>query len=163
MASLIKRGNQYYAQYMVGKRAKRVSLETSSLQLAKEKLRQMESALYRGHDSPLPTKTPIATVVADYIEGMWARKTAKSVQRDIYYLRETFGPICADLTLKSIKISEKGKKCPSSYAPSYIEASCFEQVTTADIATFISTQVRRKGLKPKTANRYREVLTRLYN
>lgn len=163
MASLIKRGNLYYAQYMAGQKAKRISLETSSLQLAKEKLRQLESSLYRGNDNPLPTRTPIATVVTDYIESMRARKTAKSVQRDIYYLRETFGPICPDLTLKNIKISQKGKKRPSSHAPAYIEANYFEQLTTADFANFISTQVRRKALAPKTANRFREVLTRLCN
>ena len=46
MASLIKRGTTYYAQYMVGQKAKRISLDTSSVQLAKEKLRQLESSLY---------------------------------------------------------------------------------------------------------------------
>ena len=112
MASLIKRGNVYYAQYMTGKRAKRVSLDTSSLQLAKEKIRQLESALYRGHDNPLPTKTPIATVVTRYIEHMCTHKTARSVQRDISYLREAFGPICPALELKNPKISLKGKKRP---------------------------------------------------
>ncbi len=59
MASLRKRGNVYYAQYYVGKRQKRVSLETSSLQVAKEKIRQIESALVREVDIPLPTKTPV--------------------------------------------------------------------------------------------------------
>ncbi|MSN26369.1 MAG: hypothetical protein GJV46_10950 [Geobacter sp.] len=70
MAGLISRGNVYYAVYYVGKKQKRVSLETSTLQLAKEKLRQLESSLYRGNDNPLPSKTPISKVVADYIEGM---------------------------------------------------------------------------------------------
>lgn len=163
MAGLISRGDVYYAVYYVGKKQKRVSLETSTLQLAKEKLRQLESALYRGNDNPLPSKTPIATVVTNYIESMRSRKTAKSVQRDIYYLRETFGPICPDLALKNIKISLKGKKRPSSHAPTYIEANYFEQLTTADFANFIASQVRRKALAPKTANRYREILTRLCN
>lgn len=163
MASLIKRGNTYYAQFMVGQKAKRISLETGNLQLAKDKLRTLESSLFRGNDNPFPTKTPIATVVTDYIENMLARKTAKSVQRDVYYLREAFGPICPALTLKNAKISAKGKKCPTRHAPLYIEASCFEQVTTTDVANYITTQVRRKGWKPKTANRSREVLTRLYN
>jgi len=163
MAGLIKRSNVYYAVYYIGKKQKRVSLETSSLQLAKEKIRQLESSLYRGNDNPLPTKTPIADVVTGYIEHMRARKTIRSVQRDIYYLRESFGPICPALTLKNPKISEKGKKRPTNHPPIYIEASCFEQVTTADIANFIATQVRRKALAPKTANRFREVLTRLYN
>ena len=119
MASLIKRGNFYYAQYMVGKKAKRVSLETSSLQLAKDKVRQLESSFYRGGDNPLPTKTPIADVVTDYIEYMGTRKTARSVVRDTYYLRESFGPICPALTLKNAKISVNGKKHPTRQAPQY--------------------------------------------
>lgn len=163
MASLKKRGATYYAQYYVGSKQKRVCLETSSLQIAKEKLRQIESSFYRGNDLPLPTKTPIFTVVTAYIESMRTRKTARSCERDIYYLRETFGPICPDLTLKNSKISERGKKCPTRHAPQYIEASYFEQITTADISSFVSTQVRRKALAPKTANRYREILTRLFN
>lgn len=163
MAGLISRGDVYYAVYYVGKKQKRVSLETSTLQLAKEKLRQLESSLYRGNDNPLPSKTPIAKVVAAYIEGMRSRKTAKSVQRDISYLRAMFGPICGDLELKNSKIGQKAIKRPSSKAPSYIEANYFEQLTTADFANFIASQVRRKALSPKTANRYREILTRLCN
>jgi len=163
MAGLIKRGKKFYAVYYVGKKQKRIALDTDSLQLAKEKVRQIESSLYRGDDSPLPTKTPIATVVTSYIEYMQTRKTARSVVRDTYYLRETFGPICPALTLKNPKISMKGKKCPTSHAPVFIEAGYFEQLTTADFVNFIATQVRRKALKPKTANRYREVLTRLFN
>jgi len=81
MAGLIKRSNVYYAVYYVGKKQKRVSLETDSLQLAKEKLRQLESALYRGNDNPLPSKTPIAKVVTAYIEHMRARKTESSTPK----------------------------------------------------------------------------------
>ncbi|RNC68700.1 MAG: hypothetical protein ED859_09250 [Desulfuromonadales bacterium] len=33
----------YYAQYYVGGRQKRVNLETTSLQIAKEKLRQLDA------------------------------------------------------------------------------------------------------------------------
>jgi len=58
MACLKRRGKIYYAQYYVGRKQKRVSLETSSLQIAKEKIRQMESRLVRGDSNPLPTKTP---------------------------------------------------------------------------------------------------------
>ena len=46
MASLVKRGSKYYLQWWVGKKLKRRSLLTSSYQIAKEKLRQSESAQY---------------------------------------------------------------------------------------------------------------------
>ena len=169
MASLIQRGSAYYIQYMVSGKAKRVSAGTESLQIAKERLRQFESARHRGDDSPLPSKTPIATVVAAYVSHIRTVKTAKSAQTDTYYLRDAFGQICPALEINSRKISEKTKKRPPKpgqdrrQKAQVIEASCFEQITTADIAGFISGQMRSRGLAPKTANRYREILTRLFN
>lgn len=163
MASLKKRGKTYYAQYYLGGEQKRVSLGTNSLQVAKEKIRQIESALARGTDIPLPTKTPIAEVVAAYCDYLHTVKTHRNAQRDIYYLRESFGPICPTLKLKNNKISEKGKKRPCRKHPAYIQTNYFEQITTADIAQHIAAQVRNKGLAPKTANHFREILTRLFN
>ncbi len=106
MAGLIKRGKKFYAVYYQGNKQKRVALGTTSLQVAKDKIRQLESSLYRGGDNPLPTKTPISDIVSDYIDYMLTRKTARSVERDKYYLRESFGPICEALKLKNAKISE---------------------------------------------------------
>jgi len=164
MAGLIKRGKTYYSVYYIGEKQKRRSLKTDSLQVAKDAIRDLESSIYHGNgDNHLPTKTPIATVVADYIENMKTRKTAASVKRDISNLRESFGPVCPALVLKNTKCSNLRKKGSSRNAPGYLEAACFEAVTTADVSTFIAAQVRCKGLKPKTANRYREVLTRLFN
>jgi hypothetical protein len=119
MASLIKRGNTYSAQYMVGKKTKRITLETSSLQLAKDKLRTLESSLFRGNDNPFPTKTPIATVVTRYVEYMLATKTAKSAEKDISYLRISFGQICPELELKNIKNSAQRNKDSSKLPPVY--------------------------------------------
>jgi integrase len=163
MACLKKRGKTYYAQYYVGSRQRRVSLHTTSLQVAKEKIRQIESAQARGTDIPLPTRTPLAKVLKAYIQNLNTVKTPRNVQRDIHYLRSTFGPICPEMELKNKKISQKGIKRPGKdYVPP-IEVNFFEQITTFDIANFIASQVRSKGLAPKTANRYREILTRLYN
>jgi hypothetical protein len=63
MASLKKRGDVYYAQYYEHGKQKRKNLETGSLQLAKDKLREIESALYRGNDLPTVTKTPLPKVI----------------------------------------------------------------------------------------------------
>jgi integrase len=164
MAGLIKRGNTYYSVYYIGTKQKRRSLKTDSLQVAEQAIRDLETSIYQGNgDNHLPTKTPIATVVAAYIENMKTRKTASSVKRDLSCLRESFGPVCEALVLKNTKCSNLKKKGSSRNAPGYLEAACFEAVTTADVSTFIAAQVRCKGLKPKTANRYREVLTRLFN
>ena len=59
MASLKKRNGVWYAQWYVGTKQRRTSLKTDSFQLAKEKLRQIESKLAQGADNPLPSRTPI--------------------------------------------------------------------------------------------------------
>ena len=97
MAGLIKRGKIYYIQWYIGKNEKRRSLRTDCLQIAKEKLRQFESAQVRGDELPLPTRTKIADILSLYREHVRTVKTAKSAQTDIYYLRQIFGPICPAL------------------------------------------------------------------
>jgi hypothetical protein len=93
MASLMKRNKKYYLQWRVGKKIKRKSLNTSSLQIAKEKLRQFESTQFKGEESPFPTKTPLVDIVTRYVEHIRTIKTEKSAQTDVYYLRQMFGPM----------------------------------------------------------------------
>lgn len=169
MASLIKRRNTYYLQDRFGGRIKRTSLRTDCLQIAKEKLRQYESAKMRGLDSPLPTRTPIGQVVEAYVQHIRTVKTAKSAQTDIYYLREAFGPCCEAVQITSRRPSPLAKKRPprtkgdGRCREHHIETSHFEAITTADVQGFIDGRVRSRGLAPKTANRYREILCRLFN
>ena len=60
MTSLTQRGDGHYIQYRIAGKLKRISTGTTSLQIAKENLRQLESARLRGADNPLPTRTPSA-------------------------------------------------------------------------------------------------------
>jgi len=83
VACLKKRGDVYWAQWWVGKKQKRVRLKTDSVQLAKERLRQIESKLAQGVDDTLPTRTPIAEIVAAYVNQIRLVKTAKSAQTDV--------------------------------------------------------------------------------
>jgi integrase len=171
MASLVQRGEFYSIQYYLGGKLRRQATGTKVLQLAKEKLRQFESAQLRGDDNPLPSKTPIAEIVGKYVDQMRVRKTAKSAQTDIYYLREAFGPICPQLQVTSRRLSPAARKRPLLPGASQdlrrralvIEAPCFEQITTAAVSAFITGRVQSRGLAPKTANRYREILCRLFN
>lgn len=168
MAGLFKRGKFYYAMYYVGGHKHRVSLETDSLQIAKEKVRRIESALMRGEDNPLPTKTPLAEILDRFVKFMETFKTAKSIQTDVYYLRAIFGDICPALQITSRRRSPRQQKRPEikidkRVRPKTIEAAYIEDIATADIAEFITSQVRSRGLKPKTANRYREILHRLFS
>ena len=164
MAGLYKRNGNYYIKYYVGSQIIRKSLQTKSAQIAKEKLRQFESAKAQGNSNPLPTKTPLADIIAKYVRYMRATKTAKSAQTDIYYLRAAFGPICPELEdtrKKQTTAKPKKKKKVKNARP--ISANSFEEVTTAQISEFISERVRLNGIAPKTANRYREIICRLYN
>ncbi len=153
MASLLKRGKTYYAQYCVGGKAKRVGLGTTSLQLAREKVRQIESSLLRQDDSPVPTRTRIPEILEEYVEYMRQHKTRNSLKSDFHYLREAFGPVC--IALKASRAQQDSGK-------HRIETARLEDVTTAHVSQFISTMVQTRGLGPKSANRYREVLHTLF-
>ncbi len=78
MASLIKRGKTYYLQDRLSGKLKRWSLRTDVLQIAKEKLRQYESAKLHGVDSPLPTRTSIADVLTAYVEHIVSARPTPS-------------------------------------------------------------------------------------
>jgi site-specific recombinase XerD len=166
VASLKKRGSVWFVQWYEGDRQRRRSLGTDSLQVAKEKLRRFESGLYRGEDCPLPTRMPVGEVVAAYIDHMRAHRPERSWKRDLSYLRESFGECCPALELTS----QRAKKCRELRLPEDrrrklwpIAATHVEDITTAAVSDFLSAQVRAKGLAPKTANRYREVVGKLIN
>jgi len=169
MASLVKRGEKYYVQWRVGVKIKRRSLRTDGLQMAKEKLRQFESARIRGDDLPLPTRTRLPDILAKYVEHVRTIKTPKSAQTDVYYLRQMFGSICPALQINSRKASIRAMKKPPKpgqdrrFKMSTIDVSYLEEITTADVANFIGNHVRSRGLAPKTANRYREIIHTFFN
>ncbi len=168
MAGLFKRGKKYYALYYTGSTKRRVSLNTSSLQIAKEKLRKIESSLFQGDTNPLPTKTPLEKMLNEYVEYMTSFKTAKSVQTDVYYLRAMFGEVCRALTITARRRSLRVQKRPEvkqdkRVKSKVIEVRYLEDITTCQIADFIAAQVRSRGLAAKTANRYREILHRLFS
>jgi len=95
MASLRKRGKVYYASYYLDGKECRKSLETSSYQVAKERLRNFESAVAHGAlDDVLPTKTPVAEIVGDYAAYIKNAKSKNGVKVDFWYLRRIFGPVC---------------------------------------------------------------------
>jgi len=171
MAFLGRRKNSpyWYIRDRIGGRPVSVSTQTDSLQLAKAKLREYEARKDRGVANPLPTRTPIAEVVEAYAQHIRAIKTAKSAQTDVYYLREAFGAICPGLEITSRDPAKttrrRTRKGPHDRRrrERVIEAGCFEEITTGQIGDFIAARVRERGLAPKTANRYREILCRLFN
>ncbi len=171
MASLIQRSDRptYYIQHRVGGKLKRECTHTDVLQIAKQKLRDFENARASGDESSLPTRTPIGDILTNYVAYIRTRKTDKSAQTETYYLREAFGPVCDAVRITSRKISAHARKRPSNAGQDrrlqtpVIEANAFEQITTKQVADFISKIKERRGLAAKTANHYRQILTRLFN
>lgn len=163
MASLKKRGKNYYAQYYVNGSQKRVNLETTSLQIAKEKVRQIESAQLRQEDIPLPTKTPLSEIIEKYLFHLKARTSERNVQKVVSYLRATFGPVCDDLKIKNDRIARKAVKRPASGKFDLLEVSCLEQLTTERVSAFLASLVVYKGISTKTVNHYRQILLTMCN
>ncbi len=166
MASLYKRKGIYYIKYYVGPTIVRRSLKTDCYPIARELQRKFESSMAQGQDNPLPTRTPLPEILSKYVRYIRATKTPKSAQTDIYYLRSMFGEICPELENTRRRAGQGGKRKKNKKSPTIsntIIAACFEEVTTARISEFIADRVLSNGLAPKTANRYREILCRLYN
>ncbi len=166
MASLKKRNGTYQIQWYEGDNQRRKSLGTSSLQIAKEKLRQFESAQFQGLDCPLPTKTPIGEIIEAYMEHMKVLRAKRSWSKDLGYLRAAFGECCDGLVVASGRAKScQGLRCPDDRRKKLrpIPAAFFEEITTAMISDMIAQHVRVKGLAPKTANRYREVVCKVFN
>ncbi len=161
MAGLIKRGKTYHAVYYVGGKERRRSLETKSYQVAKERLRNLETSLAAGIlDTQLPTKTRIADLVEAYVRHIRTTKTKNSIKVDTWYLRSIFGPVCPALgSTERRKPKKIGREASRKKTP-HLRVTHVEQATTAMIAELIDAKVQRDGIAPKTANRYREILMR---
>lgn len=63
----------------------------TSLQIAKEKIRQIETAQLGQDDIPLPTKAPLPDIIKKYLFHLKAHSSARNVQTVVSYLRGTFG------------------------------------------------------------------------
>lgn len=166
MASLGQRNGTFYIQWYEGGKQRRRSLRTDSLQIAKEKQRQFESAQFQGHDCPLPTRTPVGEIVAAFIEHMKTKRPESSWRKDFGYLRDLFGECCDELRV----LRGRAKRCRDLRCPEDrrkklrpVGAIFFEEITTSMISDTIAQHVRVKGLAPKTANRYREVACKVFN
>ena len=164
MASLRKRGRVYYASYYVGGREYRHSLETTSYQLAKERLRELETALGTGSPESLrPSKTPIADMVGDYVDHIQTIKTKASFKTDRWYLRSIFGTICPQLNYTRPPGSKSKKPKAVAKSTPRLHVAYVEEISTPFIAQFIDAKVLQNGIAPKSANRYREILMRFIN
>jgi integrase len=164
MAGLYNRNGVFYAKFTAAGRINRVSLKTTDRRIARAKLNEIESALARGKDSPLPTRTPLEQALAAYVEHMQATKIGRSAYRDTRILRQVFGPACPALDIDGNRKPDQDGPTPSrqNKQPTIL-ARHVEEITPAQVSEFISSSVRARGLSPRSANRFREVLSRLFS
>ena len=164
MAGIFQRGKTWYLFYTtVGKKQKRVSLDTPCKQLAEEKLREFESAQFRGASNPLPTKTPLAQIIERYVFQLKARSKEGNVKKVVSYLRGTFGQITDCLKIKNQKIADKSVKCPSPKSIDLIEVRYLEEITPEQVSVFLAKLVAERGVGSNTVNHFRQNILTLCN
>lgn len=162
-SSIKRRGKVFYLCFSENGVQKRISLHTDSLRAAKDRQRQFDSARARGEQDMFPTKTPLASAVAAYAAHMRATRTRHGYTADLSYLRNAFGPICNVLKPRRRHNTTPEDNVDMRRNDPVIRAAYLEHITTARISDFIRDHVQRYGLQAKTANRYREVLRRLFS
>jgi integrase len=169
MACLKKRGKVYWIRWYEGEKRREQSLQTTSRQVANAKFHKFEFERAQGIDNPLPTRTDLGAYLGAYVRHMRQLKTPKSAQIDVCYLRQMFGVVCPELedtsrTPRTPNSPTARVKRPAGKSELLVPPLCVrfvEQITAPMATDFIAAQVRTKGLKPKTANRYREILHRV--
>jgi integrase len=170
MASIYQRGGTWYIKYYVPGSIKpiRKSLQTTEKKIAQAKMAEKVTALNLGDDSPFPTKTPISQVLESFIQNSYSRRDTDSVGKDLSNLRSMFGLVCPSLAYSNQRIAEKKaalskKRGKNTGYVAPLEAICFEAITTWQLSEWLSNYINANSLKPKTANRYREVLQKLFS
>ena len=162
-SSIKKRGKIFYLRFSENGVRRRVSLHTDSLETAKERQREFDSARARGEQQVFPTKTLLAQAVAAYAAHMKATRTRHGYTVDLSYLRNALGPICDALEHQRHRNWARRDNADMRRRESVIGVSYLEDITVAQISDFLREHVQRYGLHAKTANRYREVLCRLFS
>jgi site-specific recombinase XerD len=115
-----------------------------------------------------PSSTPVAPFLQSFCEYLLKTRTQKSAKNDISYLRGFFGPCCAALQL--------GSNVPKKYRRDNVELPMIkdrqknrhipvrklEDISSGMISNFIQDRLVQDDIKPKTANRAREVLHKMF-
>ncbi|MFH1749024.1 MAG: tyrosine-type recombinase/integrase [Planctomycetota bacterium] len=168
MASIFQRGKKgtWWIKYYVASHQVYHTLNTTNARVAQRIKRQIEGEEAKG-ELVAPSKTPLPELLEDYCRFMSTFRTPKSCSADVSVLRVFFGPICPPLELGTHVNhrfrDDQAKQLPDMMMRRHIRAKQLEDVTGAMIEDFITTRMCEDGISPKTANRTREVLHKLFN
>ena len=168
MASIYKRGNVWWVHYHVTGRSVCRSLKTTSQRVAEDKRKRLE-ALGVTDQLGGPSSTPIKPFLQAFSEYLLATQTRKGAKNDMSCLRQFFGPACEALEFGS-RVPRKFRdgardlpKVPDRLSKIHVPVTRLEQVSGEMISAFIQERTITDGIAPKTANRLRGVLHRMFN
>ena len=168
MASIYKRGRIWWIHYLIGGKSVSRSLRTPHERVALEKKKRLEALEVTGQLKK-PSNTPVDDFVQSFCEFLWRTRTRKSAKNDISYLRMFFGPRCPALQPGS-RVNHRfrdggasvSKSPPSAYDRA-VPARHLEELSPETISGYIRERVMEDRIAPKTANRIREVLHRMFS
>ncbi|MCX6072006.1 MAG: tyrosine-type recombinase/integrase [Chloroflexi bacterium] len=116
-----------------------------------------------------PSNTQIVPFLQSFGEFLRATRTRKSAKNDLSYLRLFFGPCCEALQLGS-KVPHKFRQAqrslptvPDQFGKLHVPVKRLEQISAEMIGSFIQNRIVKDRIAPKTANRVREVLHRMFS
>jgi len=168
VASIFQRGKRgtWWIKYYVNGRQIYHSLGTTSGRVAQRVKREIEGEEAKG-ELTAPSKTPLPSFLEDFCAFLSTIRTRKSYSADVSILRVFFGPVCPALKPGSVVNKRwrvtSPKPCKDRMADIHERANLLEEITAARIEAFLTRRIRQHGIAPKTANRCREVLHRMFN
>ena len=168
MASLYQRGKKgtWWIKYYVRGRPVFKSLKTTSARAAERVLKQIEGEHASG-SLMAPSKIPLPEFLQDFCEFLKTIRTRKSYKNDFSVLRVFFGPICPALQLGS-RVNRRwrhgdARPVKDTKVAIHVRADYLEEITGGVIETFVTKRIADDKVTPKTVNRCREVLHRMFN
>ena len=168
MASIFKRGKKgtWWIKYYTNGRQIYYSLKTTNERVARRVKREIEGEEAKG-ELVAPSQTPVPSFLEDFCKFLSTIRTAKSFKNDVSVLRVFFGPVCPALEPGSC-VNTRWRSGTTRHVMDkmrhvHVKADFLEEVTGAAIEEFLTRRMRVDSIAPKTANRYREVLHRMFN
>ncbi len=167
MASIFQRrkGGAWWIKYYANGHQVYYSLGTKDARVAKQIKRQVEGEEAKG-ELLAPSRTPLPAFIEDFCKFLSTKRTKKSYSSDVSILRIFFGPICPSLVPGSCVnkrwVTRGGRPVEDRMGRHHVKAGHLEEITGSLIEGFVSRRLREDGIAAKTANRYREVLHRMF-
>lgn len=168
MASIYKRGRIWWVHYLIGGKSVSRSLRTTSERVALEKKKHLEALEVTGQ-LPKPSNTPVEGFLESFCQFLWRTRTRKSAKNDISYIRMFFGPRCPALQPGSTinrrfpDARASAPKVPTRIPEHALPIRHLEELSTEMVSRYIHRRIVEDGIAPKTANRIREVLHRMFS